>query len=646
MSLGKEALAALLKYHDDLYYNQDNPQLSDIEYDALKNQYIKLYGEYDYVPGEASVDSIKFEHPIPVTSLDKIQVTEIDKLKSHLERLWPVIIQPKMDGLTLVSYPDNDDDILMGTTHLKHVTRGNGKIGEIVTPKVDAGVDGIGATGVAVKKAIRSEVIMLKKYLEPINKKRIEEGKEPFKNLRNAAAGMLRNKDISKVEGLKVYAYNIISEIENFCTAEQQIEILKDWNWNTVDYFKPNTIEEAIEYITTYDKKYRDNLPYEIDGLVIKHNGNKKFGQTSHHPNNAIAVKFEAEGEWTKITSVKWSVGKTGIITPIANIQPVDILGSTISKVTLHNISYINALNLRINGEVKVIKANDVIPRIIDSKISFLRNDFPIVPPKLCPVCNHPTEFKQDILFCTNNNCEEQLIRKIELLASRDALNIEGLSEATIRKMIDYNKQNNKQISFILPFLFTYEDILNLPGFAPISAKKLYNNIQKSKDTELKRFIYAANIPLIGKTASENIANTLLTYDSLIADLNNNCAIISNMSDIGPKMINNLKEYALDNFYLLKNIGINPKAINKINILDKQLTFVITGTFSIPRKEIEEMIKNNGHLVKNSVSKKTNYLLASKDEENTSKYKKAKELNINIINSLEELNNIIDMPNI
>lgn len=311
MSLGKEALAALLKYHDDLYYNQDAPVLSDAEYDELKRQYVELYGEYDYVPGEASADSIKFEHPVPVTSLDKVQVTEVNKLKTHLERLWPVIIQPKMDGLTLVSYPDNDE-VIMGTIDYKHVTRGNGTIGEIVTSKVYAGVDGIGTTGIIVHKAVRSEVVMLKQYFDPINKKRIAEGKEPFKNLRNAAAGMLRNKDVSKVEGLKAFAYNIISEEENFCTAEQQIEILKDWKWNTVDTYIPKTIDEAIEYITTYDEKYRDDLEYEIDGLVIKHNGNKKFGQTAHHPNNAIAVKFEAEGGWTTLNKIVWQVGRTG----------------------------------------------------------------------------------------------------------------------------------------------------------------------------------------------------------------------------------------------------------------------------------------------------------------------------------------------
>lgn len=643
MSIGKDALKALLNYHDDLYYNQDSPILADAEYDELKKQYVSLYGEYDYVPGEANIDSIKFQHPTNISSLDKVQVTEIDKLISHVERLWPIVIQPKMDGLTLMSYPIENGS--MTPSNFEHVTRGNGKIGEIVTEKVYAGVEGIGDTGVAIRLPIRSEVVMLKKYFDPINEKRIAEGKDPFKNLRNAAAGMLRNKDITKIEGLRAFAYNIILDDKHNCTAEQQIEIIKSWGWNTVDIFIPETIEEAIDYITTYDKKYRDNLEYEIDGLVIKHNGNKDFGETAHHPNNAIAVKFEAEGEWTKLKSVTWQVGKTGIIAPVAEIEPVEILGSTISRVTLHNIGIINALKVRINGQVKVIKANDVIPRVIEAKGGILRNDFPVVPPKVCPVCEAPTEFKEYILFCTGNDCEAQLEGKIALLASRDALNIEGLSEATIKKMIEYIKENQleliKPLDFTLPFYFTYEEILKLPGFAPKSALKLFNNIQKAKDTELKRFIYAANIPLIGKSASEAMANELMNIDTLVSEINE-FKRTSEIADFGPKMIDSLKKYAQNHFSMLWEAGVRPKAIEReIKKVENQLTIVITGSFEIPRKEIETIIKDAGHKVSGSISKKTSYLLANAGEESTSKYIKAKDLEIPIINTLDELKELL-----
>lgn len=642
MSLGREALAALLKYHDDLYYNQDKPELSDAEYDALKNQYVELYGEYDYVPGQAAEDSIKFEHPVKVTSLDKVQVTEIDKLTAHLERLWPVIIQPKMDGLTLVSYLDKD------------VTRGNGSIGEVVTSKT-ANIEGMGKR---LGTTIRSEVVMLKQYFEPINNKRIAEGKEPFKNLRNAAAGMLRNKDISKVEGLRAYAYNFVRD-EEINDAEGQILSLRSWGWNTVDYFKPTTIEEAIEYITTYDEKYRNDLDYEIDGLVIKHDGSKMFGETAHHPNNAVAVKFEAEGGWTTLNKVVWQVGRTGKIVPVAEFEPIEILNSEVTRATLHNYGIMKAMDLiailhkgkyhNPLTKVYVIKANDVIPKIIkveqpDVTDSNIYMDL-IHEPTCCPECKGEVEKLNDQLFCTNPDCPAKLQGQIELLASRDALNIEGLSEMTIEKMIEYVKINGleleKPLLFTLPLYFSYEDILKLPGFAPVSARKLYDNIQKAKDTELKRFIYASNIPLIGRSASEAMANTLLNVDALVEEIDHFSRTAS-IDDFGPKMINSLKKYGQLHFSLLWEAGVRPRPVEKqVKKAETQLTIVITGAFDIPRKEIETMIKDAGHKTSGSVSKKTSYLLASPGEEGTTKYIKAKELDIPIINTINELKELL-----
>lgn len=644
MGIGKDALAALLKYHDDLYYNQDAPILSDAEYDELKKQYVELYGEYNYVPGEASKDSIKYNHPTNIASLDKVQVTEVDKLKAELKRLWPVVIQPKMDGLTLVSYPD-------GT----HVTRGNGKIGEVVTEKVKAGVEGIGNV---YKHAVRSEVVMLKSKFEEINKKRIANGEEPFKNLRNAAAGMLRNKDISKVEGLKAFAYNLVKTIESNDMSSQMF-VLEEAGWNVVFSMSPLNIDQAIEFITTFNDKFRKDLDYEIDGLVIKHNGDKVFGETGHHPKNAIAVKFEAEGGWTKINRVVWQVGRTGRTVPVAEFEPIEILNSEVSRATLHNYGIMKAMDLigvmhkgkyhNPLTEVYVIKANDVIPKIIkvrqpDATESNIYVDL-IHEPKYCPECKGEIEKIKDQLFCINPDCPAKLQGQIELLASRDALNIENLSEATIEKMIQYVKNNKldliKPLNFTLPFYFTYEEILKLPGFAPKSALKLFNNIQKAKDTELKRFIYAANIPLIGRSASEAMANELLNVEALVEEINH-FERISKIEDFGPKMINSLKEHGQRHFSMLWEAGVRPKPIDRIiKKADVQLTIVITGAFDIPRKEIETMIKDAGHKVSGSVSKKTSYLLASPGEEGTTKYNKAKELNIPIINTLKELEEIL-----
>lgn len=639
----KEQLEQLLKHHDDLYYNHDAPEISDAEYDALKNQYVELYGEYDYVPGEASEDSVKFTHTTHVASLDKVQVTDIAGLRANLKRLWPVIIQPKMDGLTLVSYPDG-----------KHVTRGNGVIGEVVTEKVNAGVDGLGNI---YNNPIRSEVVMLKQFLEPINEKRIAAGKEPFKNLRNAAAGMLRNKDVSKIEGLKAFAYNILED-EEHNDPMNQLYTLDTLGWNIVESYTPEDIDDAIDYITTYDDNYRDALEYEIDGLVIKHNGDKKFGKTEHHPKNAVAVKFEAEGEWTTINRIVWQVGRTGKITPVAEFEPVEILNSTVSRATLHNYGIIEALGLKwilhhgkFNPvtQVFVIKANDVIPAITKvehPKLEGNKYGEMIFEPNKCPECSGEVEKINDQLFCVNPDCPAKLQGQIELLASRDALNIEGLSVMTIEKMINYVKDNHleliKPLNFTLPFHFTYEDILKLEGFAPVSAKKLYANILMAKNPEFKRFIYAANIPLIGRSASEAMANKLKTVDKLVEDVFNEYKTTATINDFGPKMINSLNEYGRDHFALLWDAGVNPiEVTTEVKKATNQLTIVITGAFEIPRKEIEAMIKAAGHKTSGSVSKKTSYLLASPGEEGTNKYTTAKELGINIIHTLDELKELI-----
>ena len=641
MSIGKDALAALLKYHDDLYYNQDKPIISDYEYDALKNQYVELYGEYDYVPGEAQFS--KFEHTELILSLDKVQISDTEKLRAEIDRLWPIVIEPKFDGLTIVAYPGQI-----------FVTRGNGKIGENVTKNcmaieclqnIDPSPD-----------PIRMEVLMPISEFNAINERRAQEGLEPFKNPRNAAAGMLRNKDASKVEGLTAFIYDVVGNNRSTHThmlyefEQQDCDILTPyWVFSDIYGSKEAGIEAAIQFIQNFD---RSKLDYEIDGLVIKSNkpnSLEHFGMTGHHPKNAIAVKFEAEGEWTTLKSVTWQVGKTGAITPVGEIEPVEILGSTISRVTLHNISIIRALNIRINGPVKVIKANDVIPRIIESRGGILRDDFPVIPPELCPVCGAVTEFREDILYCTGDSCEAQLEGKISLMSSRDALNIEGLSDATIKKMIQYYKDHDIELylplDFDLPLHFEYDDILALPGFAPVSAKKLYDNIQKAKDTELKRFIYAANIPLIGKSASEAMANHLLTLDALIEEVNNGFKSTAQLDDFGPKMIKSLNDYASDRFTLLWKAGIRPRSVEKKQKTlssDQILTFVITGKFDISRSEITQMIKDSGHKVSGSVSKMTNILLASEGEESTAKYKRAQELGIKIINTLDELSKALN----
>lgn len=631
----EQELKQLLDKYDDLYYNKDISEISDFEYDVLKKEYLKLIGktEYDYVPGIAQFN--KFEHTTPILSFDKVQITDKKELRENIERLWPIVIEPKFDGLTVVAYPGR-----------KFVTRGNGKIGE----DVSANCESISCLNDInpYPYPLRMEVYMPLSQFHAINAERAEAGLDLYENARNAAAGMLRNKDKSKVKGLSAFIYDIVGNNSSshsdtlYGLVEQGCEIVTPY-WNFSFYEKEEGIEKAIEFIQNFD---RTKLDYEIDGLVIKSdmpNSLEHFGMTGHHPKNAIAVKFQAQGEWTTLKSVTWQVGKTGNICPVGELEPVRILGSTITRATLHNINKINALGIRINESVFVVKANDVIPKIIESKHKATRDTLPIVAPKTCPVCGAATTFVNDILYCTGEDCDAQELGKAVKMASRNALNITGLSKETISKMMEYCDNKGYDYDFTYPLLFDKEDILKLPGFAEKSADNLYNAIQKAKNTDLKRFIMAANIPLIGESASEAIANELLTFEGLTAEVETGYKNIAKLNDFGPKMIANLKKYGATRFGMLWEAGVRVTVETKAPVKTSKnaLTFVITGSFEIPRKEIEIMIKDAGHKKAGSVSKKTSYLLASPGEEGTVKYNTARDLGIKIINSLDELKEVI-----
>lgn len=677
----KNELKKLLNYHDNLYYNQDDPEITDTEYDALKNLYVSLYGEYDYVPGKALFNKVK--HTTNISSLDKVQITDMDKLRAEIIRLWPVVIQPKMDGLTIVSYPNNTD-----------VTRGNGEIGEDVSEAIRAGVKG---KGIVRDKPIRSEAVMLLSEFRRINEERIKNNLKPFKNARNAAAGMLRNKSTEKVEGLMLFAYNVISEYSESNLNQSQLDELQLLGWNTVFSYVPTTVDEAINYIVNFD---RSTLDYEIDGLVVKHNGNKQFGFTGHHPKSAIAVKFEAQGAWTTLNNIVWQVGRVGKITPVAEFEPVEILGATVTRATLHNMGIIEALKLdkllydydtnECRTRIKVVKANDVIPAIVEVEkytgpmSSVYYNN--ILEPSSCPDCGGEVEKVNDQLFCINSNCPSRILGKLVHLAQRDAFDISGLSEETSKKLIAFYKnalettkaqmlnseevgeyvseEDYKRIDDLMEHMhpsFIYDislrEIENLPGFAKKSATKLYNEIQASKNIDFDRFLYGCGIPLIGKKASRDIATFYSDINkdnpayAFAKDYADKFKMLKHVDGIGDGMIQNLLDNYESHVVPFGNYDMTFKPVFAPKKASNQLTFVITGEFDIKRTKIKQMIEEAGHKVAGSVSTKTNILLSAPGEESTSKYKKATDLNmakkanIKIINSLEELHDLLRETN-
>lgn len=635
-----EQIKQLLDQYDHAYYVEKEAVVSDAEYDALKAKYHELTHteEYDYVPGSSSLD--KVEHTAPILSLGKVKIIEEDLLRSEITRLGGkvgVIIEPKFDGLTIVKYPDG-----------KCVTRGDGHIGENVSENCK------NIKGLKFKSdyPVRTEVLMPKSEFEKINKEREAEGLEAFKNPRNAAAGMLRNLDSSKVKGLVAYAYDVIGYDLQHSMALSTME--KDETMIVTPHWHFKDVDEAINFINSFE---RDSLDYEIDGLVIKSNhahSLEKFGTTGHHPKNAIAVKFVADEKWTKLTKITWQVGRTGKVVPVAEFEPIDLMGSIVSRATLHNEAYIKALGLDVDPfrkEVCITKANDIIPAVIDTRPDGMVHTCDITTlnvPCTCPACGDALEKVNDQLFCVNSSCKEKLIAKAVHMVSRDALDIRGLSEETIRKMYDYLIKEGTVDDTTFAIGWSSDALLHLDGFAEKSAEKLEVEMdQKCERIPLSKFLIACGIPLVGRTASKAIAKRFESLKALETDIfKNKGAILLSIDGIGKELYQSLKDNytnevvpLLNELKIVYDTEIISEYVEQQAKPENQLTFVITGTLEKPRKYYQDLIEHAGHKVSGSVSKKTSYLLAG--EEAGSKLDKAKTLGVAVITTEDELKELL-----
>lgn len=648
--MNQQELLELLNRYERAYYTGES-LISDEEYDALKEQYVSLYGEYEFVPSEGETGFTKAEHKYPLLSLDKIQISDKAGLRKELKRLWPVIIQPKFDGLSIEIQEEP-----------KFITRGNGEIGDDVT-KQCLQIDGVTFIE-PVHCSLRAEILMTHSAFKKLNAKREEQGLKLFSNCRNAAAGMLRNLDLSKVEGLTIMLYEILGSTESESSDlelmyEQWAPIIDNTDVRITPYYKPKTIDDAINYLEKLED-YRKLIDYDIDGWVVKSdlpNSLEHFGgYTGHHPKNAFAVKGEAKGEWTKINSIIWQVGKENI-TPVAELEPVEIEGSTITRATLHNISIMKALGLTMLYKdlhhrtlAYVVKANDVIPRIlyttheIDTGYSTLDGYTEVLnPPSKCPVCGGETAIKEsdsnsEILICTNSDCSAKLQTKAELMASREALDITGLSEGTITKILDtYDVTSHEEILSI-----TKEQILDLEGFAEKSAQKLYDSIQKAiKEQPIDRVLYASAIPLIGRSTAKDICKvyTIDELSNILAKPDDEAIKeLSKIKGIGKETANSFvknKEKFRLMFVAIEKV--TDVAVKDNNSSKKQLAFCITGQ----REPFKTIIEEAGHKVTGSVSKKTVALIAADGDLTTSKAIKAQDLNIPIISTEEQLRELL-----
>lgn len=600
-----QTLVQLLEKADKQYYVDDDPELSEDEYMVLAKKYYNLTGEKWEAIGDVSSTLQRVKHKYSIKSLDKKDTK--GELKEQLVKLAPGVIQPKYDGLTIVKQGE------------QFLTRGNGIDGEDVTISLSR------ILPMNVPFDYRAEVYIARDKFKDLNIKKEEQGEKLFKNARNTSAGICRQKKPSPdLRYLEYTAYNVLGQEQ--LTVSEQIDLLEKYKVVTPDkkytfkYTKDN-IDEAMDFVLNFP---REELPYDIDGLVIKSdipNSLQLFGETVHHPKNAIAYKFPSQGKWTTLKNIVWQTGRTGKVTPVAELEPVDILDTTVQRATFHNANILRSFKVSKGCEVFVVKAHDIIPAIIDVRNSDLNNLID-THPTVCPECG----FELEEGYCSNELCVSKLSKRIVHMSEKTSLDIPGLSHETAKKMV--SEADVKTLGDV--FGLTEQQIQNLTGFGKHSGHCLYVAIQKARKAPLSNFITSAGVPSVGEKTSYDLAKHHKNYESFIQDIRSGAKeSMLYVPRVGEHVRENLYNYRVAWMDLRKFVTPLPMDELPEKAPNEQYTFVITGTFSVDRRQLKNMIKQAGHKVTDSVSRKTTYLVAG--EKCGSKLTKAKELGIEII---------------
>jgi len=642
-------------YYAKKYYEEDNPEISDFEYDMLmlelrdlERQFPDLIKKESYtqhVGGNVKTGFNKVEHEIPLLSMQDIfSLEEIEEYVKKIQKQateanienQSFVVETKIDGLT-ASLEYKNGVFVRGST------RGNGIVGEDVTENLKTIKNIPKKLTENVNITVRGEVFISSKDFEEMNLKREEEGLETFANARNAAAGSLRQLDsnITKTRPLDIYVYNIQKiegkEIHSHYEALNYMQKL-GFNVNPIKTLCNNS-EEVIKAIEEIGNK-RNSLTFGIDGAVIKVDDlqfREKLGTTAKNPRWQIAYKYPPEQKETKLTDIVCNVGRTGVITPLAILEPVQVAGSTISKTTLHNEDFIKEKELKIGDTVVIQKAGDVIPEIVKVlKEKRTGEEKVFKMPDKCPVCGAKTVRYEGeaAIRCTGTECPAKLYRNLVHFVSREAMNIDGLGENIIDQLL-----NNKLISNIADiYKLSFEDIASLKKNGTKFASNLINAIENSKNNDLYRLLTALGINHIGAKASKILAKKYKTIDNLS---NASFEELSEIADIGPIMAKSIVDFfeedqTKDLIEKLKQAGVNTKSLEQEEQDQKfeGLTFVLTGSLEkYTRQEATDIIEKFGGKVSGSVSKKTNYLLAGEDA--GSKLTKAQSLGVKIISEEE-----------
>ena len=644
-----EQLKKQIEYHNNCYYNLDSPEISDYDYDMLyvrlkeleKELGVSAFSPTQKIGGVASSSFEPVQHLTPMLSLDNSYNAD-DILAWHARSAkalgsddFEMVVESKIDGVSC-SLKYQDGILVQGAT------RGDGKIGEDITQNLK----NIKDIPLELKNKpqgvleIRGEVFLDKKDFAALNESQLDKDLPPFANARNAAAGSIRQKDplITKSRPLRFFAHSYGSGIKDISSFSGFIEQCQDFGFQVSPVRHTfNNINQVIKFYDDFKEDLK-KLPFDADGLVVKINDFKyqaELGQTAKSPRWAVAFKYPAEQVKTKVKEIIFSVGRTGIITPVASLEPVPCAGVIISSATLHNFDEIKRLGVQVGSEVIIERAGEVIPKVV--KVVSNTNTAKDIIPTVCPVCGSPVYRDEEAVAyrCPNPACPAQIKGSLEHFVSRDAMDIEGFGTSVINQLVD----NKRITSYSDIYSLTIFDLMPLDLFGSKKTDNLLNAIEKSKNAALDKFIFALGIRHVGSKTAEILARHFQNIENL---KNATLEDLQKISDVGPIVATSIFNFfktpkVLKDLENLNRVGLVLKApeANKSAILEGK-TFVFTGELqTLTRTQAQDLAKQNGAKVSSSVSSKTYAVVAGADA--GSKLAKARELGIKILTEQEFL---------
>lgn len=644
-----DELRSALRYHSDRYYNDDAPEIEDYEYDMMMRRLKELeekYPEFDSpdsptkrVGGKADNSFESVEHTVRMESLQdafsKDEIFDFARRVNEAVDNAHYVVEPKIDGLS-VSLEYVNGVFWRGST------RGDGDVGEDVSGNLRV----IRNIPLKLKRElpyieVRGEVYMPKKSFERVVDRQLINGEKPFKNPRNAAAGSLRQKDseVTAGRGLDIFVFNIQQiEGETLTSHKKSLDYLKELGFNTVPYYeRVDTIEQAYSKVEQIGEM-RGDLEFDIDGAVIKvddFSDRELLGSTAKYPKWAVAFKYPPEEKQTKLIDIEITVGRTGKLTPTAVLEPVHLAGTTVSRATLHNQDFIAQKNVNIGDIITVRKAGDIIPEVLCVNEKHSEGYF--IYPTHCPSCNQKlvSEENEVDIRCINPECPAQLLRNLIHFCSRDAMDIEGLGPSIIETFVDKGLIND--ISDIYRLSEKENEIASLDGFKQTSAGNIIASVEKSKENDLGRLIFAFGIRHIGAKAGKLLADHFKNIDSIMSAEKQDILAIDGFGEVMADAVYDFfkSNGAVELVDALKKQGVNmnSKTVIKDNRFEGK-TFVLTGTLpNLKRSEASKIIESFGGKTSSSVSKKTDFVLSG--EASGSKLDKANALGITIIDENE-----------